>query len=94
MNVVSDFAPLMPDDLAIRAGDTLRLLEEYENSWCLVQRLGMEDGEQGFVPSRCLIDRPDVIPILQRKAANLAFPVHRPPVPPTTSPQGVNVLTK
>ena len=45
----------------MRAGETLRLLKEFEDEWCLVQRVGRPDAEKGVVPRFCLADRPRVI---------------------------------
>lgn len=62
VKVVIQFTPLEHDELACNVGDTLRLLEEYEDEWCLVQRVGREDAEKGVVPRFCVQDRHDVVP--------------------------------
>lgn len=62
MSVVNSFDPSMEDELAISVGETIRILEEYEDEWCLVQRVGRIDAEKGVVPRFCLMERPDVVP--------------------------------
>lgn len=54
MNVSDAFDPSMNDELLISVGETVRLLEEYEDEWCLVQRVGRVDAEKGVVPRFCL----------------------------------------
>jgi hypothetical protein len=61
MLVSTTFQPSRDDELAVRAGETLRLLKEFEDEWCLVQRVGRPDAEKGVVPRFCLVDRPRVI---------------------------------
>jgi len=60
MLVSTSFKPIRDDELAVRAGETLRLLKEFEDEWCLVQRVGRPDAEKGVVPRFCLVDRPRV----------------------------------
>jgi hypothetical protein len=60
MLVATSFHPTRDDELAVRAGETLRLLKEFEDEWCLVQRVGHPDADKGVVPRFCLIDRPSV----------------------------------
>lgn len=52
----------MDDELYISVGETVRLLEEYEDDWCLVQRVGRIDAAKGMVPRFCLSERPEVVP--------------------------------
>lgn len=52
----------MDDELYISAGETVRLLKEYEDDWCFVQRVGRIDAAKGFVPRCCLSERPKPIP--------------------------------
>jgi hypothetical protein len=59
--VSTTFQPSRDDELAVRAGDTLRLLKEFEDEWCLVQRVGRPNAEKGVVPRFCLVDRPRAI---------------------------------
>jgi hypothetical protein len=61
MLVSTTFQPSRDDELAVRAGETLRLLKEFEDEWCLVQRVGRPNAEKGVVPRFCLVDRPRTI---------------------------------
>ncbi|KAI0784402.1 hypothetical protein C8Q75DRAFT_736264 [Abortiporus biennis] len=67
MLVVCTFVPSLPDELRINLGETLRLIEEYEDEWCLVQRVGKSEDERGVIPRFCLQERPDVIGALPLK---------------------------
>ncbi|KAI0374637.1 hypothetical protein BV20DRAFT_381842 [Pilatotrama ljubarskyi] len=58
MLVEHTFVPSLADELSIKVGETLRMLEEYEDEWCLVERLGSRSGERGVVPRFCLKERP------------------------------------
>ncbi|KAI0672688.1 hypothetical protein C8Q78DRAFT_1077033 [Trametes maxima] len=58
MLVEHTFVPSLADELSIKVGETLRMLEEYEDEWCLVERLGSLSGERGVVPRFCLKERP------------------------------------
>ncbi len=60
MLVSTSFKPTRDDELAVRAGEALRVLKEFEDEWCLVQRVGSADAEKGVVPRFCLVDRPRV----------------------------------
>jgi len=62
MTVAHPFEPSMDDELSIGLGETVRLLEEYEDEWCLVQRVGRIDAMKGVVPRFCLMERAEVIP--------------------------------
>lgn len=71
MSVASTFTPTLDDELAIKAGDTVRMLDEYLDGWCLVQRVGRIDAPKGAVPRFCLQERRGVVPILPtRKFSN------------------------
>jgi len=59
--VETTFTTTLHDELAVRVGETLRLLEEYEDEWCLVQRVGPKDTEKGVVPRFCVVDKPEVV---------------------------------
>jgi len=61
MVVAALYVPSLSDELPIRLGEAIRMIEEYEDEWCLVQRVGRAD-ERGVVPRFCLIERQDVIP--------------------------------
>jgi Variant SH3 domain len=61
MLVTKSFEPTRDDELALRSGETLRLIKEFEDEWCLVQRVGRPEAEKGVVPRFCLVDRPRII---------------------------------
>src|SRR6266850_2099943 len=61
MLVTSSFRPSRPDELSLSVGETLRLIKEFEDEWCLVQRVGRPDAEKGVVPRFCLEERPRII---------------------------------
>lgn len=52
----------MEDELCVTVGETVRLMEEYEDEWCLVQRVGRLDAEKGVIPRFCLVERAVVVP--------------------------------
>ncbi|KAI0820239.1 hypothetical protein BC628DRAFT_1330937 [Trametes gibbosa] len=58
MLVEHTFIPSLADELTIKVGETLRMLEEYEDEWCLVEGLGNRSNERGVVPRFCLKERP------------------------------------
>ncbi|PIL24512.1 hypothetical protein GSI_14268 [Ganoderma sinense ZZ0214-1] len=58
MLVEHTFIPSLADELSIKVGDVLTMLEEYEDEWCLVERIGARSGERGVVPRFCLKERP------------------------------------
>jgi hypothetical protein len=61
MLVTSSFQPARPDELSLKMGETLRLIREFEDEWCLVQRVGRPNAEKGVVPRFCLEERPRII---------------------------------
>jgi hypothetical protein len=63
MNVSDAFEPSGEDELSLTVGETVRLLEEYEDEWCSIQRVGRIDAEKGVVPRFCLSERPEVVPL-------------------------------
>jgi len=63
MNVVNDFFPTLPDELAVNVGEGVQLLDEYTDGWCMIRRVGFMETETGVIPRCCLQDPPDVIPI-------------------------------
>ncbi|KAG5644227.1 hypothetical protein DXG03_008822 [Asterophora parasitica] len=74
MSVGTTFTPTLDDELTIKLGDTVRMLEEFRDGWCLVQRVGRIDAPKGAVPRFCLQERRGVIPILpSRKFSNGSF---------------------
>lgn len=61
MVVAALYVPSLSDELPIRLGETIRMIEEYEDEWCLVQRVGRTE-ERGVIPRFCLTERQEVIP--------------------------------
>jgi hypothetical protein len=59
--VTTSFRPTLPDELGLRTGETLRLIKEFDDEWCLVQRVGRPTAEKGVVPRFCLTERPRLI---------------------------------
>ncbi|KAJ7137910.1 hypothetical protein C8R44DRAFT_728101 [Mycena epipterygia] len=62
MTVVNPFSPTLDDELPIQVGETVRILEEYQDGWALVQRIGRIDAPKGVVPRTCITDRERIIP--------------------------------
>src|SRR5713226_4358491 len=60
MAVTTSFDPSRHDELRLRTGDTLRLIREFDDEWCLVQRVGLPNAEKGVVPRFCLSERPRI----------------------------------
>ena len=60
MLVEHTFVPTLADELAIKVGEVILMLEEYEDEWCLVERVGRGAGvgDRGVVPRFCLRERP------------------------------------
>ena len=58
MLVEHTFVPSLADELAIKVGEVLLMLEEYEDEWCLAERVGKNAGDRGVVPRFCLRERP------------------------------------
>lgn len=56
MTVYHTFAPTLGDELPVSIGETVRLLDEYDDGWCLVERVS-SDRKQGIVPRFCLTER-------------------------------------
>ncbi|KAF8516756.1 hypothetical protein JB92DRAFT_2715080 [Gautieria morchelliformis] len=56
--VESTFTRSLHDELEVHEGETLQLLEEYEDEWCLVRRVGPKAAEQGVIPRFCVVDPP------------------------------------
>lgn len=55
MKVVNVFTPSRDDEIPITIGETVRLVEEYQDGWCFIQT---KDSRTGVVPRFCLVDRP------------------------------------
>ncbi|KAL8968328.1 MAG: hypothetical protein Q9183_002513 [Haloplaca sp. 2 TL-2023] len=71
-----DFKPSMEDELALRAGQLVRLLHEYDDGWALCIRL--DRSQQGVAPRTCLSARP----VKPRPNPNARGPAPRGPPPP------------
>jgi len=56
MIVMYVFEPTLVDELALNIGETVRLLEEYRDGWCLVQHISRSHRIRGVVPRFCLED--------------------------------------
>ena len=54
MTVAQTFVPTFPDEVSVTSGDAVLLLEEYGDSWCLVQLLATSTARRGVVPLSCL----------------------------------------
>ncbi|KAG6849541.1 hypothetical protein H0H93_007629 [Arthromyces matolae] len=68
MTVATSFTPSLNDELSISFGETVRMLTEYQDGWCLVQRVGRIDAPKGAVPRFCLQERqPGVIPMVSSR---------------------------
>jgi len=74
MTVATAYVPSLSDELPIKTGETVRMIEEYEDEWCLIQRVERPDDEKGVCPRLCLIERPEIIP-RKSKGASMTFPV-------------------
>lgn len=58
--VVRSFAPLLPDELVLRPGEELAVLQEFDDGWCVVAREGL--GSNGAPTPPGLPDPEDIIP--------------------------------
>lgn len=70
MNVVSYFTPTLADELRVQVGDTVRVLEEYQDGWCFVQYVGKADAPKGVVPLVCLEERSRMVPVAHTRSPN------------------------
>jgi len=55
MDVVNDFHPTLPDELTVTAGQTVQLLDEYTDGWCMIHFLGV-GAAKGVIPRCCLAE--------------------------------------
>jgi hypothetical protein len=69
MNVIGPYTPTLSDELHVRAGDTVRVLQEYQDGWCFAQFVGKVDAPKGVVPMVCLQERKRMVPVA-RKTSN------------------------
>ena len=61
MVVTTSFKSTRHDELELRTGETMRLIREFDDEWCLVQRVGRPGSEKGVVPRFCLSERTRVV---------------------------------
>jgi hypothetical protein len=54
VTVRATFTPTRNDELHITVGETLRLLEQFQDQWSLVQQTGRNDPKLGVVPTFCI----------------------------------------
>ncbi|VDB82875.1 unnamed protein product [Peniophora sp. CBMAI 1063] len=86
MTVCATFTPRAEDEMLITLGENLRLLEIFEDQWCLVQRVGKLEGELGVVPTFCLADP---LPVKDSKAR---LQVPQPPFLGSGHPRATTLL--
>ncbi|KAH8825221.1 hypothetical protein DL96DRAFT_170841 [Flagelloscypha sp. PMI_526] len=67
MIVQNTFTPNLEDELSVVRGEAIRMLAEYKDGWCVVQRVGAYDSPKGVVPRSCLSERSQAIPALARR---------------------------
>jgi hypothetical protein len=77
MVVSTSFESTRPDELGLRTGETLRLIREFDDEWCLVQRVGRPNAEKGVVPRFCLSERPSVVKNYVRLSSSIFNNVRR-----------------
>lgn len=69
MNVIAAYTPTLPDELSVKVGDTVRLIQEYRDGWCFAQYVGRVDAPKGVVPLVCLEERKRMVPV-RHKTSN------------------------
>ncbi|KAJ3576882.1 hypothetical protein NP233_g127 [Leucocoprinus birnbaumii] len=72
MTVVNTFVPNLEDELSIKVGDTVRMLEEFRDGWCSVQYVGKYDAAKGVVPRVCLRERRSIVPVRKSSISSLS----------------------
>lgn len=72
MTVTNTFIPTLDDELPVKAGDTVRLLEEFKDGWCIVQYVGRFDAAKGAVPRIFLQERRSVVPARKTSTTSLS----------------------
>jgi len=50
------FSPQLQDELQVDIGDTVRILQSFDDGWALAEKLDASDGRQGFIPLECFHD--------------------------------------
>ena len=48
---IAKFSPLLPDELVLRQGETVTVVETFDDEWCIVARLNLGMLEVGAVPN-------------------------------------------
>jgi hypothetical protein len=66
MNVIAPYTPTLSDELRVQVGDTVRVLQAYQDGWCFAQFVGKGDAPKGVVPLVCLEDRKRVVPVAHK----------------------------
>ena len=77
MVVTTSFKSTRHDELELRTGETMRLIREFDDEWCLVQRVGRPSSEKGVVPRFCLSERTRVVKNHVRLSNSIFNSVHR-----------------
>jgi len=54
VTVVATFQATMPDELPLIMGETLQIIEVYQDQWCLVERFGVGKKKRGVIPLCCV----------------------------------------
>lgn len=72
MTVVNTFVPNLDDELPIKVGETVRMLEEFRDGWCTVQYVGKFDAAKGAVPRICLRERRSIVPVRKSSISSLS----------------------
>jgi hypothetical protein len=69
MNVIMSYTPTLPDEISVKVGDTIRLMQEYRDGWCFVQFVGKIDAPKGVVPRVCLEERRRMVPVRHKTSS-------------------------
>ena len=77
MIVTTSFESTRHDELSLRTGETMRLIREFDDEWCLVQPVGRHTAERGVVPRLCLSERPRVVKDYVRFSNSILSTVRR-----------------
>ena len=68
MNVIVPYTPTLPDELSVKVGDTIRLIQEYRDGWGFAQYMGKVDAPKGVVPLVCLEERKRMVPVGHKRS--------------------------
>jgi hypothetical protein len=55
-NIRRPFFPQLQDELPVSIGDTVRILQSFDDGWALVEQIGSPNGERGFIPLECFLE--------------------------------------